>query len=510
MPPTLLLAGTCAWAAAAAGPGAPATVSRPNILFILADDMGYGDVGYLQIGSDHGRLLTPNLDKLTKQGMRFTDAYAGAPVCAPSRCTLMTGRHSGHATVRSNGPILNTSDVTVANVLSDAGYDTALIGKWGLGDINTTGDPGAKGFNYFFGQTDQANCHNYYPSFMYRNQDNVTIPENVGASDATCGPDREKCKWSGDLWTEEAIKFLGKFAEGEKDPFFLYLSYTAPHAGSIGDDDEHGEPVPRISKGPYADKKDDWGKEQEYAAAVTEIDTQVGLVLAALESFNLDQNTLVLFASDNGASNEGGHSYMFFNSSGPLKGYKRSLHEGGHRTAFLARWPGVIEPGSLSTHQITFYDFLATAADLGHGKVPEGNDGMSFAPTLRGELQEGRPFVYHEYCAPTELYRGWGQAVRIGNLTAVCLGPQPGSAPGAGIPACKTPLVYDLGVDLHQDNDIADQHPDFVQQALKIMTEEHVPGEYCGKAVFGNVRVEVDPRNFEDPEDHAAFFGEEA
>lgn len=473
--------------------------------------MGYGDVGYLQTGSAHGRLETPNLDKLASEGMRFTEAYAGAPVCAPSRCTLITGRHSGHCTVRSNGPILSDKDVGVAAVLKSTGlgYRTGHIGKWGLGAINSSGDPMSKGFDYYFGQTDQAKCHNYYPSLMWRNKSPVTIEKNVNASKAKCGVDRANCSWSGDLWTADAKSFLKDHAAGgayEGKPFFLYLSYTAPHAGSIGSDSENGEPVPRISQGPYADKTGEWNGEVEYASAVTEIDNQVGIVLGALEDMSLAGNTVVFFASDNGASNEGGHSYTFFNSSGPLHGFKRSLHEGGHRSALIVRWPGKVAANTQSGHQWAFYDFMATAADIatdggvaGVAGIP--GDSQSMLPTLLGQSQDQPSFIYHEYCGPNEVKSGWGQAVRMGNWTAVCFGDKPKSKDD--VPVCGgKPLLYDLGTDYGQQNDVAADNPQIVLQMLDIMKKQHTPGEYCGAALEGtDVDVEVDVANFEDPED---------
>jgi len=285
------------------------------------------------------------------------------------------------------------------------------------------------------------------------------------------------------------------------------LSYTAPHAGNVGSDGEHGEPVPRISKGPYAQMQSKWGLEVEYASAVTEIDRQLGLVLQALNEADLADNTVVIFASDNGASNEGGHNYQFFESSGPLQGFKRSLHEGGHRTAFIVRWPGVVKPASRTTQQVAFYDLMATAADIAGldpvADLPAGQrDGMSIAPMLRGTYSLlPREFVYHEYCAPTENKGGWGQAVRKGSWAAVCIGAKPKQA--SDVPVCSTPLLYNLSSDLSQAHDVAAAHPDVATEMLAIMKREHVPGDYCGKALDG--RILADPVNFEDEADFEAF-----
>ena len=218
------------------------------------------------------------------------------------------------------------------------------------------------GFDIYFGQTDQGYCHNYYPDHMNVGPDNhwntsdntFPIAENVNASDAKCGTDRLNCRWSGDEWTAQAKAYLQNRSSAtdsesesfgsneEQNPFFLYLSYTAPHAGDVGSSGEHGEPVPRISSGPYADKTKEWGLEVEYASAVTEIDNQFGIIMETLNATGLADNTVVFFASDNGASNEGGHSYTFFNSSGGLNGFKRSLHEGGHRSPLIVRWCVVV------------------------------------------------------------------------------------------------------------------------------------------------------------------------
>lgn len=332
--------------------------------------MGYGDIGYLQAGGKHGRILTPALDKLTSQGMRFTDAYAG-PVCAATRCALLTGRHVGHCSVRRNAWViqdenkyqihgLETSDVGIGTVLKKVGYTTYLVGKWQLGQTLYKNDPLSKGFDHFYGQI--YNASDYYPSQMWEDCGYVTIPRNVGASCEACGPDRENCSWSGDLWTASVIKIFKQHSESEQQ-FFMLLSYTAPHVGSIGNSKKDGFPVPRISKGPYKHMEAVWGRsEMEYAAAVTELDTQVGIVLDALDDYGLAGNTVVLFASDNGATNKG-HNYKFFESSGNLRGFKESLHEGGHRTPFVVRWPGVVSPNTVTSHQFALYDVMATTAE---------------------------------------------------------------------------------------------------------------------------------------------------
>ena len=335
--PRLCLAAVLAVAAAeltSAGPAAPAP---PNILFFLADDMGYGDAGYLSTGSAHGKLLTPNLDDMVAAGMSFTDAYAGAPVCAPSRCTLITGQHSGHCSVRSNGPVLSSAEVGFPTVLRQHKYHTRHIGKWGLGGFGTGASPLDKGFEYFYGQLSQMFCHNYYPNHMDHGvllpngtqlTSEIPIPSNSNASETRCGPDRLQCTWSGDLWTAEALSFIKTAAAVA--PWMMYLSYTAPHAGGVGTNTEGRActshlrinslrfltiskpdsraafvlpraepPVPRISSGPYWSNRAQLGKEIGYASAVTEIDRQLGLVLGSLETAKIAEQTVVFFASDN-------------------------------------------------------------------------------------------------------------------------------------------------------------------------------------------------------------------
>eukprot|EP00729_Bicosta_minor_P008985 gene8985-6743_t len=400
----------------------------PNILFFLADDMGYGDAGYLATGNPHGKLLTPNLDIMVGEGMSFTDAYAGAPVCAPSRCTLITGRHS---------------DVGFASVFKANGYHTRHIGKWGLGGWTSGGSPLDKGFEHYYGQLDQGYCHNYYPYLMdfgvltangTHNTSQIPIEANQHASEENCGDDRLLCRWSGDLWTEQS--------NASTQPWLLYLSYTAPHAGGIG---------------PYEKNATALGKEIGYASAVTEIDSQLGLVLASIESAGIAASTVVFFASDNGASNEGNHNYGFFSS-----------HEGGHRSPLVVRWPGQIEAGARTNRQFAFYDFFATALELA-GLSPSAHlpanatDGDSIAATLLGKTQPEKAFVYHEYCGPSESKKGWGQALRVGNMSGVCLGADLSS----GWPVCTTSTFL--------------FNPTTVAAMLAQMKTVRFPGGYCGE-----------------------------
>ena len=449
-----------------------AAVVRPNILFILADDLGYGDLGtYPNPNTTHGHILTPKLDELATQSMRFTDAYAGAPVCAPSRCTLMTGRHTGHCTVRSNGPILNASDVTVATVLQEAGYHTALVGKWGLGDNASVAAPNEKGFDYFYGYTSQENAHNYYPPFLWLDHQQNMIPQNKNASKQNCGsPLTKNCVWAQDLFINKTMDLLEKFAATPDRPFYLFLSFTTPHAGAIGSDGETGVPAPEELQ-PYSQHQDWPEVERDFASVITLQDQQVGLVLEHLQKLKLEQNTVVFFASDNGAHNEGHHNYQFFESSGPLRGYKRSLHEGGIRSPLLVRWPNVAKAGTVSKQQWGFWDFLPTAAEIAginRNSLPPRLDGYSMVPTLKGMTQAQPEYNYVEYCHPNEDKKGWGQTVRFGDWKAVRLTSGQGHIE-----------LYNLATDISETNDISSKQPEQVKMAAKYMDEAHVTGNYC-------------------------------
>lgn len=431
---------------------------------------------------DTRRILTPNVDKLAAEGMRFTDAYAGYSVCAPSRRTLMTGYHVGHfAPNNGGGGMLSNSSVTVAKLLQQHGYATRLIGKWGLdGNYPKPKPPGVafptkQGFDGFYGQSDQYQCHDYYPPFMFNDTANLTVSKNVGASVETCGYEHSKCVWSADLWTTDAVDWVSA-AGANKAPWFLYLAYTSPHAGSVGSIAENDVPVPRVSKGPYAHEAN-WPKvETHFATAVHEIDAAVGQVVEAVETSGQAKNTIVFFSSDNGAHQEGGHQYQFFNSSGFLNGFKRSIHDGGHRAAFIARWPGMIAAGSISAHQLCFYDFLPTAAELtgiDNAILPPMIDGHSFAPTLLGKPQAQPPFIYHDFGGPQDpvlrsmnISKSFGQNVRMGKWSGVAVckaSPCDISTPDT------TFFLYDMDKDQAQLKDVSVANPDIVKQINAIM-----------------------------------------
>ena len=354
----LLLLVSIAWADKA---------DRPNVIFVLADDLGYGDLGC------YGQkdIRTPNLDRMAAEGARFTQCYAGSTVCAPSRCALMTGFHMGHAYVRGNARVpLRPSDITIAEVLKSVGYTTGIIGKWGLGEPETTGIPNRQGFDYWFGYLNQRHAHNYYPMYLWRNQEKYMLEGNV----AEGGVSSQRAQYSHDLFTKEALAFLDK---NKSDPFFLYLAYTIPHANNEAK--KKGMEVP--SDEPYTEKP--WPQPQKnHAAMITRLDRDMGRLFQRLKSLGIDEKTIVFFTSDNGPHKEGGADPAFFTSAGPLRGYKRALYEGGIRVPMIVRWPGRVQAGRVSDQIWAFWDFLPTAAELAGAKPPADIDGISMVPAI--------------------------------------------------------------------------------------------------------------------------------
>jgi arylsulfatase A-like enzyme len=415
---------------------------RPNIIFILADDLGYGDLGcYGQT-----KIKTPNIDKLAGEGMRFTDCYAGSTVCAPSRCALMTGLHSGHGRIRGNkaGVALGTNDVTLAEILKNGGYHTGLVGKWGLGDEGSAGMPSKKGFTEFIGYLNQTHAHDYYTDYLWRSDTRTDrdgreqIPENWG---------NKKGLYIPDLFTMAATNFI---RINKPDPFnnrrpvFLYLSYIIPHANNEeGQRSGNGMQVP--SDEPYS--KESWPQvEKNKAAMITRMDKDIGKVMEMLQKFKLDENTVVFFASDNGAHKEGGADPKFFQSSGKLRGIKRDLYEGGIRVPMIVRWPGKIKPGQVSEQVMAFWDVLPTVAEIASLKAPDKIDGFSMMPTLLGQTQTNQhAFLYWEFHE-----RGFQQAARMGQWKAVR--PQ----------ADEKLELYNLKTDISEKENVAEKNPEIV------------------------------------------------
>jgi arylsulfatase A-like enzyme len=416
--------------------------SRPNIVFIMADDLGYGDLGCY----GQRQIKTPNLDRLAAEGVRFTSCYAGSTVCAPSRCALMTGLHTGHARIRGNDRVpLGPDDVTVAEILRSAGYATGIIGKWGLGEPETTGIPTRQGFDEWFGYLNQHHAHNYYPDYLWKNEQKVALPNVVQDNVAST-----RAAYSADLFTREALDFLDRH---RLEPFFLYLPFTLPHANN-----EAGKQGMEIaSDAPYS--AEPWPQAQKnHAAMITYLDAQVGRVLDRLAELKLDQNTIVFFTSDNGPHREGGADPEFFKSSGPLRGFKRSLHDGGIRVPMIVRYPGRIAAGTASSQVWALWDALPTLAELVGAKFPKGLDGISMLPALLGEKAAGRAQTNHEYLYWEFHERGFSQAVRFGDWKAIR--PKPGA-----------PLeLYDLARDEAEQHDVAAQHAAVVQQAESLLS----------------------------------------
>ncbi len=433
----LFVASACLALATVAATAAETTKpDKPNIIFILADDLGYGDLGCY----GQQAIRTPNLDRMAAEGLRFTQCYAGSTVCAPSRCALMVGQHTGHCIVRGNDRVpLRPEDVTVAEVLKGAGYTTALIGKWGLGEPGTTGHPIRQGFDYFFGYTDQRHAHNYYPEFLWRNTDRVALKNEVAAEwkDDLAGVAVRRVEYSHDLFVADALRFV---EENRDKPFFLYFAITIPHANNEAG--KEGMEVPDL--GEYADK--DWpAPEKGKAAMIARMDRDIGVLLAKLKQLGIDNRTVVFFTSDNGPHREGGVDPSFFRSSGGLRGIKRDLYEGGIRVPMIVRWPEKIKPG-VSDQVWAFWDFLPTAAELAGAAAPAAIDGISVVPALLGQAdQKQHEFLYWEFHEGASK-----QAVRMGDWKGARLSPE-------------SPLeLYDLKVDPAEKKNVASAHPELV------------------------------------------------
>ena len=468
-PRTLLLSALtllCA-TSAAAQPAPTPSASRPNIVFILADDLGYGDLGVY----GQKTIQTPSLDRLAAEGVRYTQFYAGSTVCAPSRSVLMTGLHLGHTRVRGNAAgtgsmaaqTLAAADVTVATVLRRAGYRTALIGKWGLGEAGSDGAPERHGFDDTFGFLNQTHAHNHYPDFLWRNGQKVALPNVVSPVGTTPGAGyaTTRVQYANDLFFDEARDFIDRSKDG---PFFLFLSLTVPHANNerartLGD----GQEVPDY--GPYAEKA--WADPLKgQAAMITRMDRRIGELLAQLGRLGLDERTLVIFSSDNGPHKEGGPAYDpdFFDANGPFSGIKRSLTDGGIRVPFIARWPGTIAKGRVSPHVGYFGDVMATFGELAGAQVPAGLDSISLVPSLldRGK-QATHDVLYWEFYED-----GFSQAVLLdGRWKGIRL-----KSPDASL------RIYDLTSDPGELTDVSARQPAIAARAAAAMRAAHVDNEY--------------------------------
>jgi arylsulfatase A-like enzyme len=452
----------------------------PNIIYIYADDMGYGELGCY----GQKKIRTPNLDRMAREGMRFTQHYTSTPVCAPARAMLMTGKHGGHSYIRGNFELGGFADseergqmplpeeaFTIADLLKQKGYATAMIGKWGMGAAGTIGSPLKHGFDYYYGYLDQKQAHNYYPTHLWENDKWDTLGQPyfsvhrppLDSSKATAADfDAFKGKeYAPAKMTEKALAFIDR---NKGKSFFLYLPYTIPHV-SLQVPDEWVEQY----RGEF-DEKPYYGQRgyvphqyplSAYAAMITYLDAQVGRVMEKLKQLGLEENTLVMFSSDNGATFNGGVDAKFFNSVGNLRGLKMDVYEGGIRVPFIAKWPGRIPEGKTSDFVSVQYDLLATLAELTGQKV-KSSDGISFLPELTGQSanQKKHAYLYFEYPE-----KGGQLAIRMGDWKGV-----------------KTNLkkdpkasweLFDLKSDMSETTDVARQHPDLLKKFDAIVRKEH-------------------------------------
>lgn len=452
---TMLVTGTVAVSsvlACAAKPtdgGKKSQAVRPNIVFIMADDLGIGDLGCY--GQE--RIHTPAIDSLARNGMIFTQHYSGSTVSAPSRCVLLTGKHTGHSYIRGNKGYtaadgrpydlnLAPEEVTLGEVLQTRDYVTACVGKWGLGGPSGEGHPNNQGFDYFFGYLGQANAHRYYPTQLFENNEPAMLNKKV---------------YSHDLIMEKALEFIDRTAGS---PFFLYLTPTIPHADLIVPDNELFDYDGKFEEVPYPKGKGYTPQEKPratFAAMVTRLDRDVRRVVQMLEKKGIIDNTIIIFTSDNGTHHEGGHDPRYFDSNGPYRGTKRDLYEGGIRTPFIVNWNGVIAPGSVSFHESTFWDFMPTVCELTGAKLPEGTDGISYLPTLTGKGKQKRHdslyFEFHE--------EGGKQAVIKDRWKLVHL--------NVNKPEKETYELYNLNADPGELTDVAHLFPEKVKELKAIM-----------------------------------------
>lgn len=427
--------------------------NKPNIIFILADDLGYGDLGCY----GQGKIKTPNIDTMASEGMRFTDHYSGSAVCAPARCSLMTGKHSGHATIRENCQLpLNANDVIIPQLLKKAGYTTGAIGKWGLGEAGSISTPNKVGFDYFYGYLNQGVAHFYYSPWVWKNEEKIMIKENA---------DGKRGVYTHDLLTEEALKFI---KDNKDNPFFLYLPYAIPHAEMAVPDDSLRQYKGKFPERPY--KGGDGGggygtglpgygahetPNACYAAMISRMDGDVGKIFKLLKKLGIDEDTLVIFTSDNGPSGEGGNSTNYFNSSGQLRAQKASLYDGGIRVPMIARWPGKIKADSTSKHISAFWDFMPTFTELAGAEAVSDTDGISMVSVLRGQSgkQKRHEFLYWE------LKRKAAQTVRMGDWKGIRFGK-------------KGKLeLYNLKDDIGEKNDVADKYPEIISKMEAVMSK---------------------------------------
>ncbi len=449
-----------------AGTSTPAP-TRPNIIFILADDMGYADLGCYRSGSSGPPLIrTPNIDRLAREGMKFTQFYAGSTVCAPSRASLMTGKHTGHTYIRGNydyeteGNLpIPDSTVTVAELLKSSGYRTAMLGKWGLGGPGSTGGPNRQGFDYSLAYLDQRKAHDYYIPYLWENETKYPLEKNQNDQQGT---------YSHDVFAAAALNYIRQSQEkpSAAQPFFLYLPYTIPH-GKFE--------VP--TDAPYTDEK--WSQlAKNYAAMITRMDGDIGRMMALLKELGIDDNTIVFFTSDNGPVKVVNER---FDSNGPFRGYKQDLYEGGIREPMIARWPSRIASGTTSDRVAAFWDVLPTLCDLAGAAIPKATDGISILPTLLGK-PEPKPhsYLYWEFF---DINYNWNkpgntkpriyldkQALRMDDWKVVR---------NSLLDHPTAPLeLYNLKTDPAESTDVAAKHPDVVKKMTSLLRSARTEGDF--------------------------------
>lgn len=472
--------------------GAQSNPRRPNVVFILADDLGYGDLGcYGQT-----KIRTPNIDRMAAEGLRFTQHYAGSAVCAPSRCVLMTGRHPGHAHVRDNRGYkpegqepLPPDAVTLPRLLHLGGYVTGGFGKWGLGGPGTSGDPLKQGIDRWFGYNCQSVAHNYYPTYLWDNDKKLALSNPAFSAYDRLKPGEDPndpksyrrfqgSQYSADLIAEQARKFI---RDNKDRPFFCYVPTTVPHLALQVPDDSLAEYLGRWDDPPYQGGKGylpHFAPRAAYAAMITRMDREIGRIMDLVRELGLDEDTIFVFSSDNGplsGVHQGlaGTDAAFFNSGGGLRNGKGTLYEGGIRVPAIVRWKGKIKPGTVSDRVTGFEDWLPTLLELADlkDKTPAGIDGISFAPTLHGNRQPERPFLYREFPA-----YGGQQCIRVGDWKAVRQNLQSNRKALAG-GSKPTMEVYNIAADPREEHDVAASHPEVVARLSRIMKEQHTPSK---------------------------------
>lgn len=443
-------------------------VNKPNIIYILADDLGYGDLSVY--GQE--KFKTPNIDKLASQGMLFTQHYSGSTVCAPSRSALLTGMHTGHTAIRGNKEIqpegqhpIPEQTYTLAEAMQESNYVTGAFGKWGLGFPHSEGDPVNQGFDVFYGYNCQRMGHNYYPDHLWSNRDSIVLDKNLLAQKQIYAPE---------LIHENTLEFI----ETNKDrPFFLYVASVIPHAELAApeevmekyrgrfppEEDYQGVDGSEYGQGEYASQKE---PHAAFVAMIDVLDSQVGEIMEKVEELGIAENTIIIFTSDNGPHNEGGADPAYFDSNGPFRGTKRDLYEGGIRVPMIAKWPGKIAAGSKSGHVSAFWDVFPTFMDILGERSPENLDGISFLPTLLGNQKDQ---IEHEYLYWEFHEKGGRQAVRKGDWKAVKYNV---------LQNPNAPLeLYDLSEDIGEKNNLAHKNPEVVKQMETILDQARTPSD---------------------------------